>query len=325
MSCKFFCCATPRTTEVTEDDASDESPKILNSRSAKLESQDILCRLETAAKDELQLMSRDSATVNVTACMGLSVENDNYFQKRESLISGKNNQSNKISWTDSRKLLEAAIAFEGMRNSSCMSKSSSLVSKEHVWSGTNYMPGTEEERLNKRIERLGLGVVLQRGDGNCQFRSMSWGLYGTPKYHKKVRKAAVAEILTRRMEFEPFLGENFDQYVDSMLKDGVWGDELTLRSLSDHFGVVINVITSDSFGWFQRYIPTSSHIHREIFLAYIAPIHYNAIRRLPKAKNVLVRSFSSLRRKHHDVATAIDQHAAAGIVPPSPGSLLQGI
>lgn len=35
----------------------------------------------------------------------------------------------------------------------------------------------------------------------------------------------------------------------AMSRSGVSGDELTLRAVADHFGVVINLITADNFMW----------------------------------------------------------------------------
>lgn len=102
-----------------------------------------------------------------------------------------------------------------------------------------------------------------------------------------------------------------------MLRDGTWGDELTLRAACEALGVVVNVLTSgaclrwpgapagaraiargrarqlrsrvpdrcppprppaDENNWFLRYLPQSTRPSAEIFVTYIAPIHYNAIR-----------------------------------------------
>ncbi len=50
------------------------------------------------------------------------------------------------------------------------------------------------------------------------------------------------------------------------------------RATCDAFGVVINVITSDAENWFLRYLPQQkAAVRHEVFLTYIAPIHYNAI------------------------------------------------
>ena len=44
--------------------------------------------------------------------------------------------------------------------------------------GEALLTASEESRLNHRLQRLHLHHQIQLGDGNCQFRSISFGLYG---------------------------------------------------------------------------------------------------------------------------------------------------
>ena len=51
------------------------------------------------------------------------------------------------------------------------------------------------------------------------------------------------------------------------------------RALCEAYGIVINVITSDQQHWFMRYEPEAQPKKAaEVFITYIAPIHYNAVR-----------------------------------------------
>jgi len=125
-----------------------------------------------------------------------------------------------IEWTDSRKLLEAAIAVEQQFPS--IGSDPSFMYREDV--------AAQEGRLVSRLGSLGLDMSVQLGDGNCQFRSLSFGLYGTPQHHAFVRKTVVDHMQLQRQEFEAFLGGDFKTYVRSMARNGVWGDELTLVS-----------------------------------------------------------------------------------------------
>lgn len=50
------------------------------------------------------------------------------------------------------------------------------------------------------------------------------------------------------------------------------------RAVSDSFGIVVRVLTSDLDNWYLTYEPQCCKMDREIFLTYIAPIHYNSIR-----------------------------------------------
>ena len=123
-----------------------------------------------------------------------------------------------LEWTTSRKLLEAAIAVEQLHPS----LDPALAWRQDV--------AAQERRLVDRLTSLGLYMAVQRGDGNCQFRSLSFGLFGTPDHHAFVRRSCVDHMLQRRGDFEAFLGEDFRGYVREMGRDGVWGDELTLVS-----------------------------------------------------------------------------------------------
>ena len=62
-----------------------------------------------------------------------------------------------------------------------------------------------------------------------------------------------------------------------MSRGGTWGDELTLRAACDLYGAVIRCITSEQENWYISYRPQVSKVARELFLAYISPIHYNTV------------------------------------------------
>ena len=63
-----------------------------------------------------------------------------------------------------------------------------------------------------------------------QFRAISHGLYGTQDYHRSVRQKAVEYMQGHKDEYGSFLGQDVDEYLDSMKQPGTWGDELTLVS-----------------------------------------------------------------------------------------------
>ncbi|GIL48474.1 hypothetical protein Vafri_4989 [Volvox africanus] len=163
-----------------------------------------------------------------------------------------------LSWTHSRKCLEVLLTAERSTRSS------------------GYL--SHEQRLRDRLDRLNLEMVVVAGDGNCQFRSVSNELYGTQEHHAAIRHQAVSHILAQRDAFEAFLGEEFEQYIQQMERSGTWGDELTLRAVCDSFGLTVHVVTSEEDHWYLTYEPENRKLNREIFLTYIAPIHYNSIR-----------------------------------------------
>ena len=65
-----------------------------------------------------------------------------------------------------------------------------------------------------------------------QFRSISYGLFGTEAYHKAVRRKAVQYMRDHRSDFEAFLGDDMDGWLKEMSQHESWGDELTLVSAS---------------------------------------------------------------------------------------------
>ena len=128
-------------------------------------------------------------------------------------------------------------------------------------------------------------------------------------------------IFLNRHVFELFLGEDFKAWAKQMARDGTWGDELTLRAASEAYGIVVNVVTSDSENWFLRYIPEHTLVQREVFLSYIAPIHYNGIRKLARGPTIL-RSMSSLGRRNSRVVAALDEYERTMAVPKQPTDVL---
>ena len=65
-----------------------------------------------------------------------------------------------------------------------------------------------------------------------QFRSISYGLFGTEAYHKSIRRKAAQYLREHRTDFEAFLGDDFNHYLKEMSQNDSWGDELTLVSHS---------------------------------------------------------------------------------------------
>mmetsp|Transcript_264 Transcript_264/g.612 ORF Transcript_264/g.612 Transcript_264/m.612 type:complete len:304 (+) Transcript_264:79-990(+) len=187
---------------------------------------------------------------------------------------------NGLSWTNSRRALEV------------------LVDREEAYSRANQDQGkTHSQRLVERLDRLNLQVHEMSGDGNCQFRSISHELFGSQDYHGKVRKRVMNHIKSNPDNFRCFLGEDFDDYVKAMSLEGCWGDELTLRAACESYGVVMHVVTSDETNWHLIYNPTGGvKCSVEVFIAYIAPIHYNAIRRKPSLKTMHDKLGESFKR-----------------------------
>ena len=134
--------------------------------------------------------------------------------------------------------------------------------------------------LEERLKFLNLRTIKSEDDGNCQFRSLSNELYGTQDFHYAIR-IKVCEFMKEHVnDFSPFIGtiDDFNDYIEKMMMNRTWGDELTLRAASDIFGTKIHVITTEKEHYVLHYDPsTTSKTNRQLFLSYISPIHYNTV------------------------------------------------
>jgi hypothetical protein len=130
------------------------------------------------------------------------------------------------------------------------------------------------------------------GDGNCQFRALALLLFGCAERHACVRAAVVAALRARADAFAPLFDtpRAFAHFCNDMACAATWGDELTLAAAADAFGVEVHVVQSTEENWHLCYTPPEApqpaaaaeagHAAgktRRVFVAYIAPVHYDAI------------------------------------------------
>ena len=175
-------------------------------------------------------------------------------------------------WTSSRDRLQTCIEAELRRQNT----------PEYA---RDYMHNSAA-KLTRRLERLSLPVRRCRGDGNCQFRAISYVLFDTEEHHGRVREASVAYLRANASEYAAFVGsEGLREYLVNMGRRGTWGDELTLCGAANAFDCVIHVITSEKQNWYLQYWPKEGKegsackgvYKREVFLAYTFPLHYDAV------------------------------------------------
>lgn len=139
-------------------------------------------------------------------------------------------------------------------------------------------------RLTKRLDDCGLRMEVVGDDGNCLFRAAAQQLHGNQEEHLRVRERAVANLRERKDELHEFFGskEDFEEYLSLMATDRTWGDELVLCAVAESYQCVVHVVTSHQTNWYLVYSPkikgkdTCRGVD-EIFVAYIAPVHYNSV------------------------------------------------
>lgn len=154
---------------------------------------------------------------------------------------------------------------------------------------------SDHHRLKRRLRDFGLMEINVKGDGNCQFRALSYQLYGTEDKYQLIR----AEIC-KYMEFNSNLYKDFivsdeeeeynsegsngedkgwKEYIKNMKLDYEWGDHLTLQAFANLYHKSLHLITSYHTNEFIQINP-QNNTHGEsqvILLGFWAEVHYNPV------------------------------------------------
>lgn len=150
--------------------------------------------------------------------------------------------------------------------------------QDHIQEGVNI--------IAKRLTSLNLVQVPMEDDGNCLFRALAHQIFGDPSKHAAVRAAVCEHMRAHKSSDYDFLfssPEECDAYINNMMEDGMWGDELCLRASIDSFGLTVHVLSSSESDYYVKYTPNMYVVEEEwgetmdVFLAFIAPLHYNSI------------------------------------------------
>ena len=150
---------------------------------------------------------------------------------------------------------------------------------------------------SKWIERFGgdLELVDTGAGGDCQFKSLSYCLFGTPKHHKLLRQQIAAEIREHQNDFEaakydvlrqkPY--DSLEDYCSALESTNLWGSHATLQACSNICDINIQVLSSLSGGSrFPLIRPRqNANCDRTIHLAHISELHYLAIKPKPIKSN----------------------------------------
>lgn len=88
--------------------------------------------------------------------------------------------------------------------------------------------------------------VQVKADGNCQFRALSLGLYGSEDRHAEVRANIVQHLRENAVSYFQFVeGDKkrvFADYVNRISHDGQWGDEITLAAFVEYYSRGVRVL-----------------------------------------------------------------------------------
>jgi len=95
--------------------------------------------------------------------------------------------------------------------------------------------------LSHRLAQHRLKLLPMAADGNCQFNAMSCFFQNRALSPREIRRRVVHYIWANRERFkydiEAEYGKSPQDYCSAMLREGVWGDGITLQA----FGLLFNV------------------------------------------------------------------------------------
>jgi hypothetical protein len=142
--------------------------------------------------------------------------------------------------------------------------------------------------LDARLAALRLRRARVPGDGNCLFRALAAALFNNHTRHAEIRAAVAAQLRSPAgvAAFSPLFPDTdaYLLYADDMATNATWGDELALAAAAEAFGMHVTVIQDTPQHWLVAYAPSNPQPQggtaqrtRRAFVAYTAPVHYDAI------------------------------------------------
>ena len=136
--------------------------------------------------------------------------------------------------------------------------------------------GGAQEGMKELCARHNCEEVRVDGDGNCQFRALSLGLYGSEDHHADVRANIVQHLRENPETYSAFMepDEDFAEYINRISQDGQWGDEVTLRAFERCNGRGVRVLSDNE----QNPVinPTfEGPLEDTITITHYGELHYN--------------------------------------------------
>lgn len=164
--------------------------------------------------------------------------------------------------------------------------------------------------IRAQLDAFGLKIIQVTADGNCFFRALADQLDGSEEEHEKYRNMVVQYILKNREMFEPFIEDEvpFDEYCQSMEKDGTWAGHMELQaaSLVTHSNICIHRISSPRW-YIQNF---DNREARMVHLYYHDGEHYNSVRLKEDtctgpARPIIIKADADLSATSHQAKVAV--------------------
>ncbi|XP_018943400.2 uncharacterized protein LOC109071404, partial [Cyprinus carpio] len=122
-------------------------------------------------------------------------------------------------------------------------------------------------------------------DANCFFRALAYGVSGTEREHRKVRRAVVTHILQNEEKYAQYLRQGYSsvpEYIATsrMKFVGNWATEMEIQAASDLIGV--DILTYSQEKWFKfssSNVSFNTHGCQDIsiYLKHVNSCHYEVV------------------------------------------------
>lgn len=180
------------------------------------------------------------------------------------------------------------------------------------------------KQLEQELASQGLYIKEITGDGNCLFRSLSDQL-GESNTHERIRHEVVQYLRSHQTEFDVFVEEDYDGYVNRMSNDGVYGDNLEIVAFSRVYGRHVKVYQP---GMAYVISPTETEfdgsVSQMLHIAYHSWEHYSSIRNAegphdgePCVKYTTCKTSTTLKRRDPDAPPSDMEKICLASVPGS--------
>lgn len=131
------------------------------------------------------------------------------------------------------------------------------------------------------LDELNLYASATKGDGNCLFRALSDQLFGDESHHSEIRQNIVNYVEEHGDHFAAFVGEfgeTFDQYLNRLRQDGVYGGDIEITGFADYYNKAVVIYQADSLYVIQP--RESTKVQGSVHLAYHTWEHYSSVRKV---------------------------------------------
>lgn len=221
---------------------------------------------------------------------------DAYQQHVEVVIKGKGVKS--VDWIPSR---EGMGYGKGTIRSAMPTPSSSKPKQTAPQAASSTTPtsasvaapisGVQGEDIRKTLHKLQLIQHNAGGEGDCQFRALSYMHYGTNKFHASIRQSVCDELANNYTKYYEWVegkhntDENewtgmdeteFKKFVKRMRRTGYWGGETTLKAAANVLNRTIHVLSDRNYKTDPYEPRNKQHELSAIYIVHVNGDHYEA-------------------------------------------------